>query len=177
MVQTIDDKLGARLLQAAKALNSNKPIIVCTLQSFAAVYSSEHEVLDQTGNGPRSLSTRAHSSQHGKAAEDLRKILGDAEVEDPDPETVGDIDPFVLAAIKRKGPQKNLSFFAFTATPKKRTVEVFGTRPGVDAEPTPFHIYSMRQAIEESSSSMCCNATPPTRLTSGSPRQSKMTRS
>jgi type I restriction enzyme R subunit len=126
-----------------------KPIIVCTLQSFAAVYGSEHEVLEQTGKRFAVIVDEAHSSQHGRAAEDLRKILGDADVEDPDPETAGDIDPFVLAAIKRKGPQKNLSFFAYTATPKKRTVEVFGTRRGIDAEPAPFHVYSMRQAIEE----------------------------
>jgi type I restriction enzyme, R subunit len=149
VVQTIDDKLGAKSPRLAKALNENKPIIVCTLQSFAAVYGSEYEVLDQTGMRFAVIVDEAHSSQHGKAAEDLRKILGDANVEDPDPETAGDIDPFVLAAIKRKGPQKNLSFFAFTATPKKRTIEVFGTRPGIDVEPAPFHVYSMRQAIEE----------------------------
>jgi type I restriction enzyme R subunit len=149
VVQTIDDKLGTKSPRLAKALNENKPIIVCTLQSFAAVYSSEHEVLEQTGKRFAVIVDEAHSSQHGKAAEDLRKMLGDADVEDPDPESAGDIDPFVLAAIKRKGPQKNLSFFAFTATPKKRTVEVFGTRRGIDAEPTPFDIYSMRQAIEE----------------------------
>jgi type I restriction enzyme, R subunit len=148
VVQTIDDKLGAQSPRLAKALNENKPIIVCTLQSFAAVYSSEHAVLNQTGKRFAIIVDEAHSSQHGKAAEDLRKILGDADVEEADPEMVGDIDQFVLAAINRKGPQKNLSFFAFTATPKKRTVEVFGTR-GIDAEPAPFHIYSMRQAIEE----------------------------
>jgi type I restriction enzyme R subunit len=149
VVQTIDDKLGAKSPRLAKALNENKPIIVCTLQSFAAVYGSQHEVLDQAGKRFAIVVDEAHSSQHGKAAEDLRKILGDADVEDPDPETVGDIDPFVLAAIKHKGPQKNLSFFAFTATPKKRTVEVFGTRRAIDGEPVPFHVYSMRQAIEE----------------------------
>jgi type I restriction enzyme, R subunit len=149
VVQTIDDKLGAKSPRLAKALNENKPIIVCKLQSFGAVYGSDHEVLDQTGKRFAIIVDEAHSSQHGKAAEDLRKILGDAEVDDPDPEIAGDIDPFVLAAIRRKGPQKNLSFFAFTATPKKRTVEVFGTPRGIDGEPLPFHVYSMRQAIEE----------------------------
>jgi type I restriction enzyme R subunit len=119
VVQTIDDKLGAKSPRLAKALNENKPIIVCTLQSFAAVYGSEHEVLDQTGKRFAIIVDEAHSSQHGKAAEDLRKILGDADLEDPDPETAGDIDPFVLAAIKRKGPQKNLGFFAFTAYPEE----------------------------------------------------------
>ena len=149
MAKTIDDKLGAKSPRLAKALNENKPIIVCTLQSFAAVYGSDHAVLDQTGKRFAIIVDEAHSSQHGKAAEDLRKILGDADIDDVDAETAGDVDPFVVAAVRRKGPQKNLSFFAFTATPKKRTIEVFGTRHGIDGEPAPFHVYSMRQAIDE----------------------------
>jgi type I restriction enzyme R subunit len=150
VVQTVDDKLGAKSPQLARALNEGKPIIVCTLQSFAAVYGSEHTVLDQSGKRFAVIVDEAHSSQHGQAAEDLRRILGDSgQAEDEDPEITGDIDPFVLAAMRKKGPQQNLSFFAFTATPKKRTIEVFGHRPAVGGDPRPFHIYSMRQAIEE----------------------------
>ncbi|MCC6856580.1 MAG: type I restriction endonuclease subunit R [Microbacteriaceae bacterium] len=147
VIETIDDKLGAKSPRLAKALNEGKPIIVCTLQSFGAVFESQHEVLDQTNKRFAIIVDEAHSSQHGQAAQALRSVLGDAEPPDADPEIAGDVDPFVLAAIRRKGPQGNLSFFAFTATPKKRTIEVFGTRRG--GEPVPFHVYSMRQAIEE----------------------------
>lgn len=147
VIETIDDKLGAKSPRLAKALNEGKPIIVCTLQSFGAVYQSEHEVLDQANKHFAVIVDEAHSSQHGQAAQALRAVIGDAEPPDADPEIAGDVDPFVLGAIRRKGPQGNLSFFAFTATPKKRTIEVFGTRR--DGEPAPFHVYSMRQAIEE----------------------------
>jgi hypothetical protein len=64
------EELVTGLCMISKALNDNNPIIVCTLQSFAAVYGSEHEVLDQTGKRFAIIVDEAHSSQHGKAAED-----------------------------------------------------------------------------------------------------------
>ncbi|MBI4652381.1 type I restriction endonuclease subunit R, partial [Candidatus Desantisbacteria bacterium] len=59
-----------------------------------------------------------------------------------------DIEDEIRKSMVQRGPQKNLSFFAFTATPKAKTLEVFGQR-GTDGRPEPFHLYSMRQAIEE----------------------------
>jgi Type I site-specific restriction-modification system, R (restriction) subunit and related helicases len=82
----------------------------------------------------------AHSSQGGEMAGDLKRALmvpDDGEVEDG-----------LREMMKARGPQKNLSFFAFTATPKAKTLEAFGQK-GPDGKPEPFHLYSMRQAIEE----------------------------
>ena len=105
-------------------------------------------MLDQSDRRFAVIVDEAHGSQHGTAAEDVRRILGSkgkeaVEIAD------GDVDPLIVNAIRQKGQQPNLSFFAFTATPKKRTVETFGHRPPGAAEPRPFHVYSMRQAIEE----------------------------
>ena len=85
----------------------------------------------------------AHSSQSGKAAGALRKTLGDAEMSDGD-----ELEDWVTNQIKARGPQSNLSFYAFTATPKPKTLEMFGNLDA-NGEPAPFTLYSMRQAIEE----------------------------
>lgn len=149
LVERIDPAKGSKSPQLAKALNEGKQIIVCTLQSFSAVYGSEaHDVLDQSGKSFAVIVDEAHGSQHGTAAEDVRKVLG-AEGKDAVEIADGDVDPLIVNAIRQKGKQPNLSFFAFTATPKKRTVETFGHCPPGANEPAPFHIYSMRQAIEE----------------------------
>ena len=144
MVERIDPAKGAKSPQLAKALNDGKQIIVCTLQSFSAVYQSEAQtVLDQSGKRFAVIVDEAHGSQHGTAAEDVRRILG-SEGKDPVEVIDGDIDPLILNAIQQKGAQPNLSFFAFTATPKKRTIETFGHTPPGANEPQSFHVYSMR---------------------------------
>ena len=149
LVERIDPEKGTKSGQLAQALNDGKQIIVCTLQSFSAVYGSEtHSVFDQSGKRFAVIVDEAHGSQHGTAAEDVRRVLG-SEGREPVEAPDGDIDPLILNAIRRKGRQPNLSFFAFTATPKKRTVETFGRVPAGGNEPVPFHVYSMRQAIEE----------------------------
>ena len=94
----------------------------------------------------------AHGSQTGESASNLKKVLAatsleKAEAED-DTGTGDETEDEVLKAISARGRQPNLSFFAFTATPKKKTMELFG-QPGPDGKPTAFHLYSMRQAIEE----------------------------
>jgi type I restriction enzyme R subunit len=96
----------------------------------------------------------AHSSQTGEAAKELRRVLGvgaTSRDQDPDePELPPDeVSDALAAAVEARGRQVNLSFFAFTATPKGRTLELFG-RPGrLSGRHEPFHLYSMRQAIEE----------------------------
>ena len=84
----------------------------------------------------------AHSSQSGKAAQAMSDALT------RDATSSDDIEDLVLAFQKARGPQKNISFLAFTATPRNVTLERFG-RIGADGKPHPFHLYSMRQAIEE----------------------------
>lgn len=148
--------------QLAKALNEGAPIVVTTLQKFGFI-------LDQVGAlGERKFALivdEAHSSQTGAAARKLREALTkgkpkqkvlevidgeDVEVEtdlDIDPEDLTSEDMVALAIEARKRPE-NVSYFAFTATPKPKTLELFG-RKGPEGTPVPFHVYSMRQAIEE----------------------------
>ena len=88
----------------------------------------------------------AHSSQTGETARELKAILGAGAGEDAEGEA--DWEDRLNQVMASRGKQPNLSFFAFTATPKGKTLELFG-RPSVDGKPEAFHLYSMRQAIEE----------------------------
>ncbi len=88
----------------------------------------------------------AHSSQTGETARELKSILGAGSAEDAEGET--DFEDGLNQVMSSRGRQANLSFIAFTATPKGKTLELFG-RPGAGGLPEAFHIYSMRQAIEE----------------------------
>ncbi|VTU42360.1 MULTISPECIES: type I restriction endonuclease subunit R [unclassified Variovorax] len=148
--------------QLAMALNVGAPIVVTTLQKFGFI-------LDQVGAlGKRKFALivdEAHSSQTGTAARKLREALTkgkpkqkaaevidgvEVQVEadvDIDPEDLTSEDMVALAIEGRKRPE-NVSYFAFTATPKSKTLELFG-RKGPEGTPVPFHVYSMRQAIEE----------------------------
>ena len=88
----------------------------------------------------------AHSSQTGETARELKAILGAGATEDPEGEA--DWEDRLNQVMASRGRQPNLSFFAFTATPKGKTLELFGRR-GANGTPEAFHLYSMRQAIEE----------------------------
>ena len=88
----------------------------------------------------------AHSSQSGETARELKAILGDAGSDESEGEP--DWEDGLNQVMASRGPQPNLSFFAFTATPKGKTLELFG-RPGANGKWKAFHVYSMRQAIEE----------------------------
>lgn len=88
----------------------------------------------------------AHSSQTGETARELKAILGAGTEESEEGEA--DWEDRLNQVMASRGRQPNLSFFAFTATPKGKTLELFG-RTGPSGKPEPFHLYSMRQAIEE----------------------------
>ncbi len=143
--------------QLAEALAGEQArVIVTTLQKFPYV-------LDKIGELPQRryavIVDEAHSSQTGEAAKDLRLALGAtdeqeltaAEAEDAGfiAEAIDPVEEALAKAVGARGRQSNLSFFAFTATPKARTLEMFGTRNPVSGKYEPFHLYSMRQAIEE----------------------------
>ena len=115
-------------------------IIITTIQKFG----TEH-LATISGQGEKNFAViidEAHSSQSGKAAQAMSDALT------RDANSSDDIEDMVLAFQKARGPQKNISFLAFTATPRNVTLERFG-RTGSDGKPHPFHLYSMRQAIEE----------------------------
>jgi type I restriction enzyme R subunit len=150
------EKIDENSQQLALALAGEQAkIIITTLQKFPFVLDKVAALPDRRY---AVIVDEAHSSQTGEAAKDLRLVLGvteeqeltAAEAEDMGLVTSAD-DPVGEALAKAAGArskQRNLSFFAFTATPKQRTLELFGIKNS-DGKFEPFHLYSMRQAIEE----------------------------
>ena len=150
-VVLIDDKKSSQdLLQAIRA---GKRIIVTTLQKFPVIYDL---VGDSTGKSYAVIVDEAHSSQTGQSALKLKMALADtedalaeyAEMEGKAESEIEIKNDKFLQELVSAGRHKNLSFFAFTATPKDKTLEIFGDEYQ-DGSFHPFHIYSMRQAIEE----------------------------
>lgn len=123
-----------------EAVAKGARIIITTIQKF----STDH-LKELSGQGTRSFALiidEAHSSQSGKSAQAMTDALT-REATSSD-----DIEDIIAEYQKSRGPQANISFFAFTATPRNVTLERFGIK-GPDGLPHPFHLYSMRQAIEE----------------------------
>lgn len=150
-VVLIDDKKSSKdLLQAIK---DGKRIIVTTLQKFPVIYDL---VGDISGKNYAIIVDEAHSSQTGQSALKLKMALADisdaleeyAEMEGKAEDEIDDKNDKFIKELVSAGKHKNLSFFAFTATPKDKTLEIFGDEYQ-DGSFHPFHIYSMRQAIEE----------------------------
>lgn len=154
--QGVVQKIEESSRQLAEALESGVPIIVSTLQKFPFVSRQLLRLADEreeSGNG--ALPTRrcavivdeAHSSQSGDAAADLKEVLGGEQLREEARRRAADESSpdweELFRSMAKRGRQANMSFFAFTATPKHKTLAVFG-RGGA-----PFHCYTMRQAIEE----------------------------
>ncbi|WP_396454903.1 type I restriction endonuclease subunit R [Actinomadura sp.] len=154
LVVKIDEKTGAKSEQLAKALSrSSGKIITVTLQTFPALIDFlKRNPTEIAGHRFAIVVDEAHSSQSGDAATAVKAALRDLGL-DADDEDEGATT--VEAKLERKAAQRsqasNLSYFAFTATPKSKTLELFGTLDTVAGKATyrPFHTYSMRQAIEE----------------------------
>ena len=156
-VRGVVEKIDQDSKQLAKALVGQQArIIITTLQKFPWI-------LKQLAGMPKRryavIVDEAHSSQSGETAKELKLALGDTEEQEltvAEAEDAGFVatatDPVEEAlakALKARGRQPNISFFAFTATPKARTLEIFGTWNAEEKRFEPFHLYSMRQAIEE----------------------------
>lgn len=123
-------------------------IVVSTLQKFPVVLKALAG--EEAGLSARSYAVivdEAHSSQTGESAADLKALLGARTASDLELDEDDSTPLDVLARLAARGPQPNISFFAFTATPKARTIEQFGTRRGGVIQA--FHTYSMKQAIQE----------------------------
>lgn len=149
-VETISEGKNSQDLK--QAINDGIRIIVTTLQKFPVIYE---EVDAANGRNYAVICDEAHSSQTGSSAQKLKTALADlrdalkeyAEIEGVAEDKVDPQDKLVKELIAH-GKHKNLSFFAFTATPKDTTLEMFGTQDET-GQFHPFHIYSMHQAIEE----------------------------
>lgn len=150
-VVLIDEKKSSKDL--LKAVKDGKRIIVTTLQKFPVIYDL---VGDTTGKAFAVIVDEAHSSQTGQSAMKLKMALADttealaeyAELEDKAEDELDLENDKFLQELVTAGKHKNLSFYAFTATPKDKTLELFGEE-WPDGSFHPFHVYSMRQAIEE----------------------------
>ncbi len=148
LLECITQKKGSRGL--VQAVNDKRKIIICTVQKFLYAYKDFVNINDRNF---AIIVDEAHQGQSGESARTLRKSLTDMDKEwakykaeqGVDEETeLDDLYEEILA----QGQHKNQSFFAFTATPIPKTISLFGTK-GSDGKRHPFHIYSMRQAIEE----------------------------
>ncbi|EMZ9865986.1 type I restriction endonuclease subunit R [Campylobacter upsaliensis] len=141
LVESITD--GSKQLKAA--LEEGKKIIVTTIQKFPYIAD---EITHLQNKSFAIIIDEAHSSQSGKNAEEMGKAISNKN----DKETGEmDLEEELIKIIKNKKFQKNASYFAFTATPKPKTLEMFGSPCEINGEKKfiPFHLYSMKQAIEE----------------------------
>ncbi len=134
--------------QLRQALEDGKTIIVTTLQKFPVI-------ADEMGALPGKrfavIVDEAHSSQTGESTKSLKAVLAASSLEEAEAEESGDGDDLedrIVEEMKTRGHLPNVSTFAFTATPKPKTLELFGSRRE-DGKYEPFSLYSMRQAIEE----------------------------
>lgn len=155
LLECIDEKKHSRDL--AEAINDKKRIIICTIQKFLFAYK---DIERFSGRKFAIIVDEAHQGQSGESAKTLRRSLIDigvavknyAEEEGIDESEV-DLSNDYINAVVGQGKHENQSFFAFTATPKGESLELFGVAcPTTDGGPIihrPFHVYSMRQAIEE----------------------------
>ena len=148
VVASITNEHGSKSAQLSQALKDGKKIIVCTIQTFPFALQAVQELAATEGKRFAVIADEAHSSQTGEGAAKLKQLLSAQEWADL--QDGGEIDTEALLAAQMEGRAgvKGLTYVAFTATPKAKTLELFG-RPGPDGLPQPFHVYSMRQAIEE----------------------------
>jgi type I restriction enzyme R subunit len=164
--QGVVQKIDEDTRQLALALANGTPIIITTLQKFPFIAETLEKLREEVHSGI-AISTKdkqfavivdeAHSSQSGESAMELKGVLNADRIEQEaaiyaaehklDEDDDADQLAEVVREMMRRGKQPNLSFFAFTATPKYKTKKVFD-EPGPDGE-SPFHLYTMRQAIEE----------------------------
>lgn len=162
VVAYIKSGSGSKSGELNTALINSKSIIVCTLQTFPFALKRLTEISATEGKHFAVVIDEAHSSQSNETAGSMKVLLaGQIQADPSEIEEVSAEDTMNEALMQRsraKAGQEDstVSYIAFTATPKAKTLELFGSRPRPgeeanddDNKPTPFHVYSMRQAIEE----------------------------
>ncbi len=147
---------GSKSGYLASVLESGKLIIVVTLQTFPFVLAAIKQNKSLHGRSFAVIADEAHSSQTGAAASKLKEVLSAEELTALDDGGEVDIESVLAAEARAKADTHNITFLAFTATPKPKTIELFGTpdEDNLDPKtgkpiPRPFHTYTMAQAIEE----------------------------
>ncbi|MDA3851633.1 MAG: type I restriction endonuclease [Spirochaetaceae bacterium] len=146
-----DEGEGSKSEKLAKALEQSQPIIIVTIQTFPFVLKAIENSVSLKERNYAIIADEAHSSQSGSTARQLKEVL----MIDGNQEEPLSTEEILDATVASRTATQNLSFFAFTATPKPKTLELFGRLPKPEEAPSeeniprPFHVYTMRQAIEE----------------------------
>ncbi|HYD70738.1 type I restriction endonuclease subunit R [Azospirillum sp.] len=155
VVATITGENQSKSGQLAEALSGGKKIVVCTIQTFPFALETVRQLAATQGKRFAVIADEAHSSQTGEAASKLKQVLSPEELNAlADGGEIGTED-LLAAQMATRAKDAGITYVAFTATPKAKTLELFGRRPdpsqpaGPGNLPAPFHVYSMRQAIEE----------------------------
>jgi len=155
VVATIKGSDGSKSAELAEALSGTKKIVVCTIQTFPFALEAVRKLAAAQGKRFAVIADEAHSSQTGEAASTLKAVLSPEEIKELGDGGEISTEDILAAQMAGRAEEKGITFIAFTATPKSKTLEIFGTRPdptrkpAQDNIPHPFHVYSMRQAIEE----------------------------
>jgi len=155
VVAKVTGESASKSGELAEALSGDKKIVVCTIQTFPFALQAVREMSATKGKRFAVIADEAHSSQAGEAAAKLKAVLSPEELKE-----IGDggevsMDDILASQMATRAADSGITFVAFTATPKAKTMELFGTRPdrakpaSTKNVPAPFHVYSMRQAIEE----------------------------
>ena len=147
-----DEGQGSKSEKLAAALEHSQPIVIVTIQTFPHVLDAIEDSLSLKQRRYAIIADEAHSSQSGRTAGQLKAVLTS---DGADEEVELSAEDLLAASVASRRASSNLSYYAFTATPKSKTLELFGRLPdpaqpaSKTNKPRAFHVYSMRQAIEE----------------------------
>ena len=155
VVATIKGDQASKSAELAEALSGDKKVVVCTIQTFPFALQAVREPAAAEGKRFAVIADEAHSSQTGEAASKLKQVLSAEEQKELEDGGTVSSEDILAAQMAAQASDKGITYVAFTATPKAKTLELFGRRPD-PSQPAaegnlsePFHVYSMRQAIEE----------------------------
>jgi type I restriction enzyme R subunit len=155
VVATITGESQSKSGELAMALSGGKKIVVCTIQTFPFALKTVQQLAATEGKRFAVIADEAHSSQTGEAASKLKQLLSAEEIKELADGGEVSVEDLLAAQMAARAKESCITYVAFTATPKSKTLELFGRRPdpslpaGPKNLPAPFHVYSMRQAIEE----------------------------
>lgn len=158
VVETVTRDRGVKSTQLAEALGKNKKVIVCTLQTFPFILREARKLFKETNAHFAVIADEAHSSQSGRTMDQLKKVLSAGEIKELGDGGEYSVEDVLASQMAARRKPDGITYIAFTATPKPKTLELFGRVPQVEQgikdpnekrTPEPFHVYSMRQAIEE----------------------------
>ncbi len=155
VVAIITNEKASKSGELAEALSAGKKIVVCTIQTFPFALEKVQELAATQCKRFAVIADEAHSSQTGESAAKLKAVLSPAELEALADGGEIDTEDLLAAQMAARARPDGVTYVAFTATPKPKTLQLFGTLPdptqpaAPDNLPQPFHVYAMRQAIEE----------------------------